>query len=60
MQKGRHFVVACNYFLLSDMNRTDELRNLSVAFGPSLEECNKDNTPEIKSRVIDIKNLLKS
>jgi hypothetical protein len=25
-----------------------------------LEECNKDYTPEIKSRVIDIKNLLKS
>jgi hypothetical protein len=25
-----------------------------------LEECSKDNTPEIKSRVVDIKNLLKS
>ena len=56
----RHFVVACNYFSLSDLNRIDELHNLSVAFGSSLEECNKDNTPEIKSRVIDIKNLLKS
>jgi hypothetical protein len=52
--------VSCNYFLLSDLNRIDELRNLSLAFGSSLEECNKDNTPEIKSRVIDIKNLLKS
>jgi hypothetical protein len=46
--------------LLSDLDRTEELHNLSVAFGPSLEECSKDNTPEIKSRVIDIKNLLKS
>lgn len=45
---------------LKDLNRIDELHNLSVAFGSSLEECSKDNTPEIKSRVIDIKNLLKS
>jgi hypothetical protein len=30
-----------------------------VAFGPLLEECSKDNTPEIKSGVVDIKNLLK-
>jgi hypothetical protein len=42
------------------MNRTTELHNLSVAFGPSLEECGKDTTPEIKSRVIDIKNVLKA
>jgi hypothetical protein len=47
-------------FLLSDLDRADELHNLSVAFGPLLEECSKDNTPEIKSRVVDIKNLLKS
>jgi len=45
--------------LSSDLNQTEELHNLSMAFESSLEECSKDNTPEIKSRVVDIKNLLK-
>ncbi|KDR13581.1 proteasome-associated protein ECM29 homolog isoform X2 [Zootermopsis nevadensis] len=45
---------------LRALNQADELRGLSATFGPLLEECVKDNAPEIKSRVVDIKNLLKS
>jgi hypothetical protein len=48
------------FLLLSGLNQADELHNLTVTFGPLLEECSKDNTPEIKSRVTDVKNLLKS
>ncbi|XP_069674508.1 proteasome adapter and scaffold protein ECM29 isoform X2 [Periplaneta americana] len=45
---------------LKGLNKMEELHNLSVKFGQLLEESSKDNTPEIKSRVVDIKELLKS
>ncbi|KAJ9587577.1 hypothetical protein L9F63_018959, partial [Diploptera punctata] len=45
---------------MKDLEFTEELCSLSAKFEQSLEEVGKDHTPEIKSRIVDIKEILKS
>ncbi|XP_066994237.2 proteasome adapter and scaffold protein ECM29 isoform X2 [Anabrus simplex] len=45
---------------LQEAKQEAVLSSLIEAFQSSLEEASKDNTPEIKSRVVDIKDLIRS
>lgn len=46
------------YKCFSEKNRHTEFNKISKTFNDILPELSKDNQPEIKSRVTDIKNLL--
>nr|CAD7460685.1 unnamed protein product [Timema tahoe] len=43
-----------------DVQRLTQLRNLANTFEKSLEDVNKDHAPEVKSRLEEIKEVLKS
>lgn len=46
--------------LVLDKPCKDQLRKLNSVFSENFEDLNRDNSPEVKTRVIDIKEFFKT